>query len=53
VALSENELKRAEDGGEPGSAAAAARRAHEMGLGPGGWVPDGGLMRRRFLMQSW
>lgn len=45
LALAENELKRA---GPP-----AARRAAELGLGHSGWVPDGGLMRRRYLARTW
>lgn len=45
LAIAENELKRA--------GPAAVMRAKELGLGLGGWVPEGGLMRRRYLLTPW
>ena len=39
-----DELKRA--------GAGAFYKARRLGLGDGGWVPGGGLMRGRYLLQS-
>jgi hypothetical protein len=52
ICLAENELKRAsESEGAPGPA--VAQRAARLGLGAGGWVPGGGLMRGRYLTHAY